>query len=209
MRTIYKGCRGDDVKILQRALHLFVDGIFGALTEEAVKDFQKENGIIADGIVGQQTWTKLLGKDSYDKNQLEKSKRFINEIIVHCTATPEGKDFTVDDVTRWHIKRGFSTIGYHYLIYRDGSVHKGRDINVSGAHCTGHNRNSIGVCYVGGCAPNSTSPKDTRTDAQKTALVDLLRKLRVLYPQAKIHGHRDFANKACPSFDATKEYRNI
>ena len=97
MRTIYKGCRGDDVKILQRALHLFVDGIFGALTEEAVKDFQKENGIVADGIVGQQTWSKLLGKDSYDKNQLEKSKRFINEIIVHCTATPEGKDFTVDD----------------------------------------------------------------------------------------------------------------
>lgn len=209
MRTIYKGCRGDDVKILQRALHLFVDGIFGALTEEAVKDFQKENGIVADGIVGQHTWSKLLGKDSYDNNQLEKSKRFINEIIVHCTATPEGKDFTVDDVTRWHIKRGFSTIGYHYLIYRDGSVHKGRDINVSGAHCTGHNRNSIGVCYVGGCAPNSTIPKDTRTDAQKTALVDLLRKLRVLYPQAKIHGHRDFANKACPSFDATKEYKNI
>lgn len=206
MRTISKGCRGEDVRTLQRILHLFVDGIFGALTEEAVKEFQSKNGLRVDGVVGEQTWNKLMsGQD----NILEKSRRKINEIIVHCSATPEGRDYTVQEITQWHKKRGFSTIGYHYVIYRDGSVHKGRDVNVSGAHCTGHNTNSIGVCYIGGCVKNGTTAKDTRTDAQNKSLLELLRKLRSLYPNAKIHGHRDFANKACPSFDATSEYKNI
>lgn len=202
MMILKKGSRGNDVKILQKALHLLEDGIFGALTEEAVKEFQKANGLVADGIVGERTWAKInLG--------LVVSKRNIKEIIVHCSATPEGKDFTVADITRWHKQRGFTTIGYHYVVYRDGSVHNGRDVNVSGAHCTGHNSISIGVCYIGGCEANSKKAKDTRTEAQKKALLDLLKKLKALYPKAKIHGHRDFANKACPSFDATKEYANI
>lgn len=202
MMILKKGSRGNDVKILQKALHLLEDGIFGALTEEAVKEFQKANGLVADGIVGERTWAKInLG--------LVVSKRNIKEIIVHCSATPEGKDFTVADITRWHKQRGFTTIGYHYVVYRDGSVHNGRDVNVSGAHCTGHNSISIGVCYIGGCEANSKKAKDTRTQAQKKALLDLLKKLKALYPKAKIHGHRDFANKACPSFDATKEYANI
>lgn len=198
-----KGSRGDEVKSLQKSLHLQVDGIFGALTEEAVKEFQKANGLKADGIVGDQTLKKIYG------SSLSKSKRAITEIIVHCSATREGKDFTVADITRWHKQRGFTTIGYHYVIYRDGSRHNGRDINVSGAHCTGHNTHSIGVCYIGGCGADGLSPKDTRTPAQKSELLKLLRELRKLYPNARIRGHRDFANKACPSFDATKEYRYI
>lgn len=198
-----KGSRGDEVKSLQKALHLQVDGIFGILTEEAVKEFQKANGLKADGIVGDQTFKKIYG------SSLSKSKRVITEIIVHCSATKEGKDFTVADITRWHKQRGFTTIGYHYVIYRDGSRHNGRDINVSGAHCTGHNTHSIGVCYIGGCGADGLSPKDTRTQAQKAELLKLLRELRKLYPNARIRGHRDFANKACPSFDATKEYRYI
>lgn len=202
MNILKKGSRGNDVKILQKALHLLEDGIFGTLTEEAIKEFQKANGLVADGIVGERTWAKInLG--------LVISKRNIKEIIVHCSATPEGKDFTVADITRWHKQRGFTTIGYHYVVYRDGSVHNGRDVNVSGAHCTGHNSISIGVCYIGGCEANSKKAKDTRTQAQKKALLDLLKKLKALYPKAKIHGHRDFAAKACPSFDATKEYANI
>ena len=202
MMILKKGSRGSDVKVLQKALHLYEDGIFGSLTEEAVKEFQKANGLVADGIVGERTWAKInLG--------LVVSKRNIKEIIVHCSATPEGKDFTVADITRWHKDRGFTTIGYHYVVYRDGSIHNGRDVNVSGAHCTGHNSISIGVCYIGGCEANSKKAKDTRTEAQKKALLDLLKKLKALYPKAKIHGHRDFANKACPSFDATKEYANI
>ena len=135
--------------------------------------------------------------------------RRIDKIIVHCSATPEGKDYSVDTIRKWHLQRGFSDIGYHYIIYRDGSIHTGRDESVIGAHCKGHNSNSIGVCYIGGCASDGKTPKDTRTAEQKQSLVKLLKELKAKYPQASIHGHRDFANKACPSFDATKEYSSI
>lgn len=210
-----KGSTGKDVKTLQSVLHLYPDGIFGKLTEEAVKDFQRANGLVADGIVGDKTWEKIVGSG------IVKSKRSINEIIVHCTATPEGQDTTVDQIRKHHMApvskggRGWSDIGYHYVIYRDGSIHDGRNVNTAGAHCTGHNSHSIGVVYVGGLenrpgvAYANLKPKDTRTEAQKAALLKLLRQLRTLYPTAKIRGHRDFANKACPSFDATKEYRMI
>ena len=135
--------------------------------------------------------------------------RSIKEIIVHCSATPEGKDFTVQQIDSWHRQRGFSCIGYHYIIYRDGTVHCGRPESRVGAHCAGHNANSIGVCYIGGCAADGKTPKDTRTDAQRTTLIHFLRELKKKYPSATIHGHRDFAHKACPSFDATTEYANL
>mgnify|MGYP003620104629 FL=1 len=135
--------------------------------------------------------------------------RKINLIIVHCSATPEGKDFTVDDITRWHKARGFKTIGYHYVIYRDGTIHGGRPVSEEGAHCVGYNKYSIGVCYIGGLAADGKTPKDTRTDAQKLSLRNLLSQLKKSYPGVAIRGHRDFAAKACPSFDATKEYCNL
>lgn len=140
---------------------------------------------------------------------LKKSRRRINEIIVHCTATPEGRDYTVADIRAMHKAQGWVDIGYHYLIYRDGSIHEGRNVDLVGAHCQGHNAQSIGVCYVGGVARDGKTPKDTRTQAQKDALVHLLMQLVCLYPDATIRGHRDFAAKACPSFDATKEYKNL
>ena len=135
--------------------------------------------------------------------------RKINEIIVHCAATREGRDFTVEDITRWHKARGFATIGYHYVIYRDGSIHEGRPLEQIGAHCVGHNKHSIGICYIGGCASDGKTPKDTRTPEQKEALLALLRRLKARFPNATIHGHRDFAAKACPSFDAFREYRQL
>ena len=135
--------------------------------------------------------------------------RQITKIIVHCSATPEGKDFTVADITRWHKQRKFVTIGYHYVIYRNGEVHNGRPESQIGAHCTGHNVNSIGVCYIGGVAKDGKTPKDTRTSAQKLALERLLCHLKDRFPKATIHGHRDFAAKACPSFDATEEYKDL
>nr|DAO14526.1 MAG TPA: endodeoxyribonuclease I [Caudoviricetes sp.] len=136
--------------------------------------------------------------------------RQIYELIVHCSATPEGRDYTVDDITRWHKARGFDTIGYHYVVYRNGDVHIGRAEYVQGAHARGHNRNSIGVCYIGGCAEDGKTPKDTRTPEQKEALTKLLRGLRRKYPEAKIFGHRDFdKHKACPSFDARGEYKDL
>lgn len=197
METIKLGSRGNDVKILQGVLNLIQDGIFGPLTQEAVKEFQKSNGLIPDGIVGTKTWDKL---------GLHLNKRVIKEIIVHCSATPEGKDFTISDIKRWHLERGFSDIGYHYVIYRDGSIHVGRSESIAGAHCTGHNTISIGVCYIGGMDSTNKNPKDTRTQQQKDALLRLLKELKRKYPSAKIYSHKDFANKACPSFDATKEY---
>lgn len=200
MTTLKKGSRGNEVKILQQALNLYPDGIFGPLTEEAVKEFQKTNGLTADGIVGTKTWARLNVPNP----------RYITKIIVHCSATPEGKDYTTADIKRWHLARGFSDIGYHYVIYRDGSIHKGRDEKVAGAHCTGQNTCSIGVCYIGGVANDGKqTPKDTRTLQQKNALLALLKDLKSKYPQAKIYSHRDFANKACPSFDATKEFANL
>ena len=90
----------------------------------------------------------------------------------------------------------------------DGSIRVGRDVNIVGSHCVGHNTYSIGVCYVGG-VDAKLKTKDTRTPAQKESLIKVLKKLRSLYPKAKIHGHRDFSSKDCPSFDATKEYKNI
>lgn len=194
------GSRGNEVKLLQEKLNLKTDGIFGPLTEEAVKDFQRSNGLKVDGIVGTNTLSKL---------NLSVNKRNIKEIIVHCSATPEGKDFTVADIKRWHLARGFSDIGYHYVIYRDGSIHTGRDESIIGAHCTGHNTNSIGVCYIGGCVSNGKTPKDTRTEAQKVSLLKLLSELKKKYPEAKIYPHYKFAAKACPSFNAEEEYKNI
>ena len=194
------GSRGNEVKVLQEKLNLKADGIFGPLTEEAVKDFQRSNGLEVDGIAGADTLSKL---------NLLVNKRTIKELIVHCSATPEGKDYSVDTIRQWHLQRGFSDIGYHYVIYRDGSIHNGRDVNISGAHCTNHNSKSIGVCYIGGCASDGKTPKDTRTTEQKQSLVKLLKELKTKYPKASIHGHRDFSSKACPSFDATKEYSSI
>lgn len=135
--------------------------------------------------------------------------REIKEIIIHCADTPEGRDVKAEEIRRWHTKeRGWRDIGYHYVIDLDGTVESGRPIEDAGAHCTGHNKNSIGICYVGGC-DEKMQPKDTRTDAQKASLLLLLKDLRKRYPKAKIYGHRDFAQKACPSFDAKKEYESI
>lgn len=127
--------------------------------------------------------------------------RNINEIIIHCAATPEGKPFTVADIDRWHRQRGWKGIGYHFVIYLDGSVYKGRPIELVGAHCLGHNANSIGICYIGGCTADGKRPKDTRTPAQKASLVRLVSELRRQYPKATVHGHCEFADKACPAFD--------
>lgn len=131
--------------------------------------------------------------------------RDISEIIVHCTATPAGRPVTVADVDRWHRQRGFRSIGYHYLVYLDGAVCAGRPESETGAHCKGHNACSVGVCYVGGLTPDGRAA-DTRTEEQRKSLVALLRELLSRYPNAVIRGHRDFAAKDCPCFDATDEY---
>ena len=101
--TLKKGMTGLHVQGLQELLHIYPDGKFGPLTEEAVKEFQKAHGLVADGIVGEKTWAALK---SAEKGELKKSTRTINEIIVHCSATPEGKDYTLDTIRQWHRQRG-------------------------------------------------------------------------------------------------------
>lgn len=204
-----KGNRGESVKQLQKALNLYPDGIFGDVTEEAVKDFQKSKGLKQDGIVGDNTW-EALPKPNYGFGGiLKQSKRTIKEIIIHCTATPEGRVETVQSIRNMHKAKGWSDIGYHYLIGLNGECWEGRNVNLIGAHCEGHNSNSIGVCYVGG-VDKKMQAKDTRTEKQKDALVALLKDLCKLYPKAKIYGHHDFNKcKSCPCFDAKNEYKNI
>lgn len=129
--------------------------------------------------------------------------RKITEIIIHCTATKEGQNFTVDDIRRWHRERGFNDCGYHLVVRLDGSIEIGRPIETVGAHCIGHNSSSIGIAYVGGLDEHGR-PKDTRTAAQKVSLSFLVQLLRKAYPESKVYGHYAFSNKACPCFDVSE-----
>lgn len=211
-----RGSTGQMVRQIQKALHLMPDGIYGAITEEAVRKWQAAHGLPADGIVGPKTLLKLIPV------RLKKSKRTITDIVIHCTATRAWQDYSADDIRRMHKAQGWADIGYHYVVRLDGTIEPGRDVDKIGAHVSGHNANSIGVVYVGGL-DNQGKAKDTRTENQKNALLNLLLDLRQLYPNARISGHRDFSPdlngngtiepcewiKECPCFDAKSEYRRI
>lgn len=140
--------------------------------------------------------------------------RKVNEIIIHCSATRpnwmKGKsaEEKVAEIRRWHVRdRGWSDIGYHYVIDRDGTVVKGRPVERAGAHTKGHNKNSIGVCLIGGHGSAKTDQfLDNFTGVQKLELVVLLKKLRSAHQILKVSGHNEYANKACPGFDVQKEY---
>lgn len=135
--------------------------------------------------------------------------RQIKQIIIHCSATPEGRNIGATTIRGWHKERGFNDIGYHYVIRLDGTIETGRPIEQIGAHCKGHNRNSIGICYIGGTEKDCKTPKDTRTPLQREALQQLCKQLKAEYPNATIHGHSDFANKACPSFNVEQWIKEV
>ncbi len=134
--------------------------------------------------------------------------RTITLLIVHCSATPEGQSLDFEACRNDHLlHRSFSDIGYHFYLTRDGEIHRGRPLEKMGAHCRGHNRHSIGICYEGGLDKQG-APKDTRTLEQRGALLALLRELKRLFPHALIVGHHDLnPQKACPCFDVVREYR--
>ena len=136
--------------------------------------------------------------------------RRITLIIVHCSATREGRSLDFEACRTDHIRhRGFKDIGYHYYVTRDGTIHRGRQLEDIGAHCLNHNRYSIGLCYEGGLDARG-DPCDTRTLAQKASLLALLRELKKQFPRAIIVGHHDLNPlKPCPCFDAAKEYFGI
>ena len=133
--------------------------------------------------------------------------RYISQIILHCSATKEGQEFKAKDIERWHKEKGYKKIGYHYVIDLDGTIEEGRMLDEVGAHCKGHNSHSIGICYIGGLDKNGKA-KDTRTTQQRAAFYVLLNQLAEKFPDATIHGHSEFANKACPSFDVAKEFKS-
>ena len=238
MATMYykQGMKGlPMIGRIQKALGCYPDCIFGPNTTEAVKRYQRDMHLKEDGIVGPATLAMLGLKEVANQAtpapapktlihrtiagksiSLRASRRKIEEIIVHCTATPEGMEAHVKDVTAWHKQQGWATIGYHYLITLDGDTEPGRDIDTAGAHCLNHNARTIGVCYVGGLENKPGVPtakqkaKDTRTEQQKAELLSLLMDLKRLHPQAKIIGHRHYEkNKDCPSFDADNAYEKL
>lgn len=135
--------------------------------------------------------------------------RTISLIIVHCSGVTPRQQSSARQIDQWHRRLGWKGIGYHYVVRRDGTVEQGRPEAVVGAHCTGHNQHSIGVCYEGGLNA-AGMPSDTRTEAQKETLRRLLGELRGRYPKAIILGHNRLCRmKACPCFDAAREYEGI
>lgn len=209
------------------------DGIRGPKTIAAIKGFQKDYGLVVDGIAGKQTRAALKQaetapkskKPEPDKSAIQKpapignapisgakappnaaslklldTARPIKELIWHCSATREGQDFTVEDIRSWHKQRGWSDIGYHYVVYRDGRIMAGRPIGQIGAHVEGHNTGTVGCCYVGGVNAENTRPKDTRTPAQIASMLWLTEQLVKKFPIKLVTGHNIYANKACPSF---------
>ncbi len=130
--------------------------------------------------------------------------REINKMIIHCSATPPSMDIGVKKIHDWHLANGWKGIGYHYVIRRNGVVEKGRSIDLVGAHCSGQNKGSIGICYIGGVDENG-KPKDNRTQTQKESLNRLVASLQLVFGEMEICGHNEFSNKACPSFNVKEE----
>jgi len=126
--------------------------------------------------------------------------REIDDIIIHCTATRKKRHHTVEEIRRWHLQRGFDDIGYHYVIYIDGTIHVGRPLDMVGAHAYGHNQRSIGICYVGGLDRRGR-PANTLNRAQERSLIALITILQSIFPQAALHGHNDYSEKECPCFN--------
>lgn len=138
------------------------------------------------------------------KFHINKTNRVIDKIIIHCSATMPKMDIGVKEIRKWHKARGWNDIGYHFVIRRNGELEIGRDINLTGAHVKGHNVGSIGICMVGGVNEYNDA-EDNFTVAQWDTARQLLTYFQIDYPYATIHGHNEYANKACPSFDVQKE----
>jgi len=147
------------------------------------------------------------------------NSRTMDTVVIHCSATKENKDYSIKDIKKWHLQRGFKDVGYHFVIKLDGTIEVGRPLNQQGAHVSGHNSYTIGICYVGGLDTNG-KPKDTRTPAQKESLNRLVDMLKDLITIKAIKGHRDFSKdlngngkidknewiKACPCFEVSDEF---
>ena len=125
-------------------------------------------------------------------------------LIIHCSDTYADMDTSAATIDQWHRARGFSGIGYHFVIRRDGYIENGRPVDAIGAHCKakGRNRDSVGICLVGGKSREDGGPEDNFTREQIASLRNLISQLKLKYPDAAVAGHRDFdKSRACPCFD--------
>ncbi len=128
--------------------------------------------------------------------------RDIDLLVIHCSATPYGRYHDAYDINKWHTEdNGWDSIGYHYVILVDGTIQYGRDADCEGAHASGYNNNSIGICLIGGTDENIVAYDNGYSKVQYQALYGLLNALEYLYPDSDIKGHRELpdVNKACPS----------
>ena len=134
--------------------------------------------------------------------------RRVTKIIVHYSATPVSHRWTVERVRKCHLEKGWSDIGYHWVVDREGVVWEGRPESLQGAHCRDYNRESIGVCWLGGLDGNGT-PVGNITKAQTRSMEELLRQLHRRYPDALLYGHRDLAATKCPMLDAREMWGHV
>lgn len=147
-------------------------------------------------------------------------------IVVHCSATGPGQRIGAADIREWHLAKGWSDIGYNFVVRRDGAVELGRDLQEVGAHVAGHNSTSVGVCMVGGLNAQGEAPTQDPamfTPQQWTSMRMLITFLRAIYPHAIVLGHRDLSPdknmdghvtpdewlKSCPGFDAAAMFANV
>jgi len=127
-------------------------------------------------------------------------REYTDYIVVHCAATPPSMDIGRDTIDEWHKERGWDGIGYHFVIRRDGSVEAGRHVDAVGAHVRGSNLRSVGICMIGG-ANEEREPEENYTIDQWKSLSTTVEFLRRMYPDAKVIGHNEVSDKACPCFD--------
>ena len=147
------------------------------------------------------------------------NSRTMDTIVIHCSATKEGKSYNAEDINKWHLARGFKGIGYHFVVLLDGTIEIGRPLNKVGAHVANANTGTIGICYIGGLTKDNKA-SDTRTDEQKKSLLELIELLKKNINIKEIKGHRDFSKdlnkngkldafeyiKQCPCFEVKDEY---
>lgn len=140
--------------------------------------------------------------------------RIVDEIIIHCSYTPSSMDIGVEEIRKWHTDpkpkgNGWSDIGYHFVITRSGDIQVGRPLERTGAHTKGHNKGTIGICWVGGMNEAKDAAEDNRTDIQKELMLALIDTLIERFPTIKkISGHRDYANRDCPCYNAREEHKH-
>lgn len=183
------------------------DEVQNRIIEQVAKLVSEPIPGIMDGVTDTEPFPSHLDVaiDTPDINYTP-PRRFVNELIWHCTADPEGRDNTVENIRHYHInERGWSDIGYHGVVYRDGSFHLGRDLEIQGAHVAGKNVGTIGFSYIGGMNREYTKAKDTRTPEQKATMLKLTEMVAGDSRIKKISGHNQYASKACPSFDVRKD----